>query len=140
MKRRTGLRAKMAVSYVLVTAAAVALVEAVGVLLVVPKMLADPPGDPTLIVQLTARNYAAEVTAASARRGRLPPVDELTLGDSSLQLAPGEAQASAAGASVRIPYPTTVQDEREPMSLALLLDLSGQIVASSYPARHPVGT
>jgi signal transduction histidine kinase len=139
MRKRRGLRAKMAVSYVLVTAAAVAVVELVGLAFVVPRLFATASADRTLIVQLTARDLAGEVMKRSIEYGRLPHEGEMRLGDPALRLGPGEARAALGDSSVLIPYVTTELDDSKPMSLALLLDLSGTVLLSSYPARHPVG-
>jgi signal transduction histidine kinase len=137
MRKRWGLRAKMAGSYVLVTAAAVVVVEAV-LLLVLPN-LRDDQGPPTLPVVVTALNTAAGVAAATARLGRLPDAGEFPIGEPGLQLAPGQAKAVSGGAMVRIPYTPTAQDGSAPMSMALLTDSQGRIVSSSYPARYPPG-
>jgi signal transduction histidine kinase len=137
MRKRWGLRAKMTASYVLVTAAAVVVVEVAVLVLVLPGLLSRPSEDAALIVALTARDYADTITRRSVGLGRLPTASEVQLGDPNLHLAPGEVRASPVG--VRIPYTTTPLDDTRPMSLALLLTPDGKIVASSYPARYPVG-
>jgi signal transduction histidine kinase len=130
----------MAASYVLVTAAAVAVVEIVVLLLVMPGMLAsNSAADRSVIVFVTAKDYATRVGEAVQRLGRLPGPDELQLGEEGLRLAPGEAMATPDRSAVRIPYTPQVQDDARPMSLALLLDTDRRIVGSSYPARYPVG-
>ncbi|GAA4243073.1 HAMP domain-containing sensor histidine kinase [Dactylosporangium darangshiense] len=135
-----GLRAKMAASYVLVTAAAVAVVEIVVLVLVMPGLLAgDSAGDRSVIVFVTAKDYASRVGEAVQRLGRLPAPDELQLGEEGLRLAPGEAMVTPDRSGVRIPYTPNAQDDAHPMSLALLLDTDRRIVGSSYPARYPVG-
>jgi signal transduction histidine kinase len=139
MRTRWGLRGKMAASYVLVTAAAVVVVEIVVLVLVVPGLLSHSSGDRTLLVQLTARDLAEQVQQAAARLGRLPGAGQVRLGESALRLAPGEAQTTADGTGVRIPYVTAALPDGKPMSLALLLSSGGQIAASSYPARYPTG-
>jgi signal transduction histidine kinase len=137
MKRRWGLQAKMSASYVLVTAAAVVLVEVAVLGLVVPRLV--PRVDPETLVQLTAGSYATTAERLGARLGRLPNARELQLGDPTLRLRPGEARLSPGAAGVRIPYTPTRQDDAQPMSLALLLDPDGRVVASSYPARYRTG-
>jgi len=140
MRKHWGLRAKMAGSYVLVTAAAVAVVELVVAIIVLPGLLAGVTSDNrSLIVNVTARDLASTVSQAQVRLGRLPTAEEVQLGEPGLQLMPGEAAATADGTGVRIPYTTTALDDSKPMSLALLIDVSGRILASSYPARYPVG-
>jgi signal transduction histidine kinase len=135
-----GLRAKMAASYVLVTAAAVAVVEIVVLVFVMPGLLAGNSGvDRSAIVFVTAKDYAGRVGEAVQRLGRLPGPDELQLGELGLRLAPGEAMVTPDRSSVRIPYTPDAQDNAHPMSLALLLDTDRRIVGSSYPAGYPVG-
>jgi signal transduction histidine kinase len=136
MSGRWGLQAKMTASYVLVTAAAVVLVEVVVAVLLAAL---TPRSAPAAQLQVTANNYANAAMRLSARLGRLPNDRELQLGDPTLRLRPGEARLSADGASVRIPSTPTLQDDAQPMSLALLLDRSGRVVVSSYPARYKVG-
>jgi signal transduction histidine kinase len=129
----------MAGSYVLVTAAAVAVLEVVVLLLVVPGLLSGAgQGDRTLLLQLTAQDYAGQAAQAVVQ-GQLPGSGSFRLGDPAVRMAPGQARAAADGSGVVIPYVTTAQDDSAPMSLALLLDPNGEIVASSYPARYPVG-
>jgi len=137
MPGRWGLQAKMTTSYVLVTAAAVVLVEAVVLGIVVPGLVTRADG--TTLVQRTAVDYANTAMQRSASLGRLPEARELQLGDPALRLGPGEAQVANGGAGVAIPYTTVPRDDAEPMSLALLLAPDGRIVASSYPARYQVG-
>jgi signal transduction histidine kinase len=140
MRRRWGLRAKMAGSYVLVTAAAVAVLEIVVLVLVVPGLLSSAAQlDRTALVQLTTQSYASQAAQAYALRGRLPTATELPLGDPAARLGPGEASAAPNGSGVVIPRPATAQDDTRPMSLALLLGLDGKIISSSYPARYRVG-
>src|SRR6266545_3958003 len=127
----------MSASYVLVTAAAVVLVEVAVLGIVVPRLL--PRVDPDTLVQLTADSYATTAMQLGARLGRLPTTRELQLGDPTLQLRPGEARLSQNADGVRIPYTTTPQDDAQPMSLALLLDPDRRVVASSYPARYRTG-
>ncbi len=139
MRRRWGLRAKMAGSYVLVTAAAVAVVEAVVLVLVVPGLLGGAQDPRTLLVGLTARDIAASAGQIAAQLGRLPDPGQFPVGEAGLRLLPGQAQATADGTEVRIPYTPTAQDGGAPMSMALLADPQGRIVSSSYPARYPPG-
>lgn len=136
---RWGLRAKMAGSYVLVTAAAVVVVEAAVLLLVVPSLLNGGHDANTLLVNLTARDLAAKAEQATGQLGRLPGAGEFLLGEAHLELAPGQAEATADGTGVRIPYTPTVQTGTAPMSMALIAGPRGMIVSSSYPARYPAG-
>jgi signal transduction histidine kinase len=137
MKRRWGLQAKMSASYVLVTAAAVVLVEVAVLGILVPRVV--PQADPQTLVQLTADRYASTVMRRGASLGRLPRAGELQLGDPALRLAPGEARLTPDRDGVQIPYTPTPQDDARPMSLALLLDPEGRVLVSSYPARYRTG-
>jgi signal transduction histidine kinase len=128
----------MAGSYVLVTAAAVAAVETVVLVLVVPGLLRGQ--DPrTLLVGQTARDIADSAGQIGAQLGRLPDASQFRVGDPNLRLSPGQAQVTADGTGVRIPYTPTAQGGGAPMSMALLADPQGRIVSSSYPARYPPG-
>jgi signal transduction histidine kinase len=128
----------MTASYLLVTAAAVLVVEIVVALLVSPGLLSRPDKGPaSLVVQAAAQDYAARAVDANARLGHLPNDGEIQLGEPGLTVPPGEALLKGGG--VRIPLITTELDDSRPVSLALLLDPQLNIVASSYPARYPVG-
>jgi hypothetical protein len=137
MRAGWGLQAKMTASDVLVTAAAVALVEVVLLVVVVPGLVSR--ADAATLVERTAQDYAGRVMVLSAGSDRLPTADELQLGERGLELRAGEGLAAEDRETVRIPYQTTARDDARPVSLALLLAPDGRIVASSYPARYKVG-
>ena len=117
MRRGWGLRARMAGSYVLVTAAAVAVVEAVVLLVVVPGLLGSRQDARVLVAGLTARDIATSAGELATQLGRLPDATQFPIGDPTLPAPVGTA----------------------PLSTALLADPSGRIVSSSDPARYPVG-
>jgi signal transduction histidine kinase len=137
MRAGWGLQAKMTATYVLVTAAAVALVEVVLLVVVVPGLVSR--ADAATLVEHTAQDYAARAMVLSAGSDRLPTADELQLGERGLALHAGEALAADDRHTVRIPYQATARDDARPVSLALLLAPDGRIVSSSYPARYKVG-
>lgn len=139
-RKRWGLRAKMAGSYVLVTAAAVAVVEAVVLMLVVPGLLGGARDARTLLVRFTAGDIASRAGEVTAQLGRLPDARRFPIGDAGPPLSPGQAQAKDDGTGVRIPYTPTAQPGNAPMSMALLADTGGRIADSSYPARYPPGS
>src|SRR5882724_12396364 len=139
MRMRWGLRAKMAGSYVLVTAVAVAVVEAIVLMLVVPGLLGDVHDARPLLVLFTAQRASVSAGEATERLGHLPDAVQFPLGESGLRLSPGQAEATPDGTEVRIPYTPTALGTAAPMSMALLLDPQGRIVSSSYPARYPPG-
>jgi signal transduction histidine kinase len=143
-----GLQAKLAVSYVLVTSAVVALAGALFLLLVAPRLLSA--ADSGARVRTTATRDAETVSGVAARLGRLPNAGELRtqLG----RLAPGRAnpvcdravrlgsgQAMATGDGVAIPCVDGLLGNAKPMSLMLLVGADGKVVAASYPGRFPVG-
>jgi signal transduction histidine kinase len=132
-----GLQAKMTASYVLVTAAAVLLVEIVVLGVVVPDLVSE--ADQPALVQLTATDTANAVMMRVASTGRLPTAGQLQLGDPAARLGPGQAEAAPGGTGVVIPYLATRRDDTAPVSLALLVDPDGRVVAGSYPARYPAG-
>jgi signal transduction histidine kinase len=139
MGRYWGLRAKMAGSYVLVTVAAVAVVEVVVLVLVVPGLLGGGQDAGALLTEMTARDIADSAGQVAAQLGQLPDAGRFPVGDPGVRLPPGRAQATADGTEVRIPYTPTAQDSDAPMSMALLADPRGWIVSGSYPARYPPG-
>ena len=134
MRRRWGLQAKMTASYVLVTAAVVVLVEVVAAAVVLPQLVSGAEGP--ALVQVLASDYANMVTRQSATLGRLPTADELRLDQP--QLPPSQARNSADELGVGSPVlPLRAEVLRPP--LVLLLAPDGRVVASSNPARYPVG-
>ena len=138
MRRRWGLRGRMTASYLLVTAAAVLVVEIVVALFVSPGLLAAPaPTEASPVVQYTAQEYATRAVDANARLGHLPTDKDIQLGENGLAIPPGETRTRK-GVAV-IPYISDELDDSRPVSLALLLDPQLTIVASSYPTRYPVG-
>ena len=138
MRRRWGLRAKMAASYVLTTAVAVAVVEAVGLGLVVPGIVAST--DSLSVVNATAVDYAARAYLLGASLHRLPTAQEFPMGDPSVHSGPGEVATYSDGRGLRVPYAVTVPAGTGPMTMALLIGRDDRIVSSSYPARYPVGS
>jgi signal transduction histidine kinase len=135
MRRRWGLQAKMTGSYLLVTAAVVVLVEVVAAAVVLPELVsrADRPE----LVQLLASDYANMVTQQSAALGRLPTASDLRLDQAALP-PPGPARNSAEETRVGIPNLAQRAGVVNP-PLVLLLARDGRVMASSNPARYPVG-
>ena len=144
----TGLQARMALSYALVTFVVVVLIGAVLVLLVGPRLVsaADTGGR----VRTTATRDAATISTVTRKLARLPKAQELQtqvaklppgtsnpVCDAAVDLAPGAARASGDG--VAIPCVRGVRGNAAPMSLMLLISSDGKVVASSYPGRIPVG-
>jgi two-component system, NarL family, sensor histidine kinase LiaS len=137
------------VSYVLVTAIVAMLVGAAFLQVLAPRLLSG--ADSGARVRATAAEDAATLTGVATRLGRLPNATELRtrfgrlapgsadpVCDRRLVLGPGQARASGSGVMVPC-VPGTLRDDR-PMSLMLLVGANGKVVATSYPARFPVGT
>ena len=135
MRRRWGLQAKMTASYVLVTAAVVVLVEVVAAAVVLPGLLSG--ADRAALLQLLAGDTANKVTQESATLGRLPTASQLRL-DQPPRPQTRQASNSADEPGVDTPdLPLRAEVLRPP--LVLLLAPDGRVVASSNPARYPVG-
>ena len=133
MRGRWGLQAKMTGSFVLVTAAVVVLVEVVAAVLVLPGLVSG--ADRATQVQLLASATANQVMQQSATLGRLPAASQLRLDQAPPGLPPGRARTSADETGVAInPVPP-----QRAAALVLLLAPDGPVVASSNPARYPVG-
>jgi signal transduction histidine kinase len=134
---RFGLRARMAASYVLVTAAAVIVVEAIAIAFTIPSLLANQ--DLTTRVRSTAYAYADAVTTASTSDTQIVLPSGFVLGQPDPSLGPGKSRAQANG--LEIPQVTgTYPDSAPPLSLALVFSNDGTVVASSYPTRYPIGS
>ncbi len=143
---RPGLRARMTASYVLVTFAAVVLVEGLIAALVIPNL--NQEQDLSGRVLNTASDYAVRyggLVNGMATASGTPSHDQVAallatrpLGDPGGHLRPGDVQRRDYG--VVVPQVSGTLPDTAPMSLALLLDPSGQVLASSYPDRYPPGS
>jgi signal transduction histidine kinase len=121
-------------SYVLVTAAAVVLVEVVGIGVIIPSYLAGQ--DLTNRVVYTAGAEADRVGQASLSATGVSLPTDFNLGTTS-SLGPG--QVSNDGAGVVVPQIRgTFPVGSAPVTVALLISRDGKVLASSYPARYPV--
>jgi signal transduction histidine kinase len=140
--RGFGLRARMTASYVLVTFAAVIVVEALAGLLVLPNV--NQEIDLGSRVVNTANTYVKQYGEIQSRAsGGGITLQQLVgqqqqLGVTGANLGPGEERSVDHG--VLIPYEDRPLPDAAPMSLALVLDPGGVIYATSYPGRYPVGT
>ena len=138
MRGRWGLQAKMTGSYVLVTAAVVVLVEVVAAAVVLPGLVSG--ADRATLVQLLAGDTANRVMQQSATLGQLPTASQLRLDQAALGLPPGQARRSADETGVGIPvFPERANLLAPDAAVVLLLAPDGRVVASSDPARYPVG-
>src|SRR3989475_9501231 len=136
-QERFGLQGKMAASYVLVTAAAVILVEGVAFGFILPNLLAGQ--DLISRVQQTAGDLAQQVALVSTATDHVVLPADYVLGQPGIELGPGQEQPSGNGVAVpqvRTSYPAGAPA----MTLALAFTSDGTIIASTYPARYPIGS
>jgi signal transduction histidine kinase len=143
MRGRWGLQAKMTGSYVLVTAAVVVLVEVVAAVIVLPGLVSG--ADRATQVQLLASDTANQVMQQSATLGQLPTADQLRLDQAVLGPLPGQARKAADDVvAVNPVLPQRAGEQHAKVllpaaALVLLLAPDGRVVASSNPARYPIG-
>jgi len=130
VSRRIGLRTKMTASYVLVTAAAVVIVEAIVIGVVAPTVLSGKELEGR--VQTTATGMAGKLSLGASRPGK---VVFGQLGEAGARLSRGEpdSEGGLVVPEVTGPCPTG------PFTLAVLVDPSGTVLATSAPACYPVG-
>lgn len=134
---RFGLRARMAASYVLVTAAAVIVVEAIAIAFTIPNLLANQ--DLTTRVRYTAYAIADAAASASTSPTQLLLPAGYVLGQTDASLGPGQMKAQANG--IEIPQVSGAYAEGSaPLSLAIVFSSDGTVLASSYPERYPLGS
>ena len=127
----------MTASYVLVTAAAVIVVEAIAIAFTIPSLLANQ--DLVGRVRYTAQAYADAASSASSSSTQLVLPADFALGQPDSSLGPGKVKAQAYG--LEIPQVTgAYPDAAPPLSLALIVLPDGHVLATSYPARYPVGS
>jgi signal transduction histidine kinase len=141
MRGRWGLQAKMTASYVLVTAAVVLLVELLAAVIVLPRLVSG--ADRATQVQLLANATADQVMQQSATLGRLPTASQLRLDQAAavLLLAPDQARepADEPGVAINPVLPQRAKLLVPAAAVVLLLAPDGRVVASSDPARYPLG-
>src|SRR5579864_3813779 len=130
-----GLQARMTASYVLVTAAAVLVVEAIAIGVILPSYLAGQ--DLTNRVLYTAGDMAERVGVASLSTTSLTLPQDFVVGAKS-SLGPGQVQDQGQG--LVVPQVTDPQaDSEAPFTVAVVFTSDGTILASSYRQRFPVG-
>ena len=131
-----GLRARMAASYVLVTAAAVIVVEGIVIAFTIPGLLANQ--DLVTRVLYTAQTDADAASSTSTSTTELVLPSGFVLGQPDSSLGPGKVKTQDYG--LEIPQITgEFPDGAGPVSMALILSADGHVLASSYPARYPIG-
>jgi signal transduction histidine kinase len=127
----------MTASYVLITVAAIVIVEAVVLVLVLPPLVSSAGLQSQ--VQTTAVNYSLLVDKlALGSGGAQLPAEVPQLGDQNTGMTAGQVRTLDSG--VVIPYQAGRVRVHQPMSMVLVLDLKGRVVGSSFPAMFPVGS
>src|SRR5260370_3433867 len=127
----------MAASYVLVTAAAVIVVEVIAIAFTIPSLMANQ--DLMTRVRYTAYALGDAVSAASSSDTQLVLPSGFVLGQPDISLGPGQVRAEANG--LEIPQLTSAYPNgTPPLSLALVFSNDGTVLASSYPAHYPIGS
>jgi signal transduction histidine kinase len=134
MSRRWGLQAKMTASYVVVTALAVLVVEAIVIGIAAPKVISMQ--DLQTRVRATTGSLAGKLSANLTPDGRLPAT---SLGEPGQRPKPGRAEPDSGG-GVMIPEVGSNRCSEGPASFAVVFSLTGRVLASSYPACFPVGS
>lgn len=138
MRYPRGLRAKMAMSYVAVTAAAVIAVEAVGISLLLSSGRAQT--DLATAAETTAANQAGHVAFMWAKAGESFAVSTFPVYTTTAEPRPGQAVPDSGG-GVRIgPCGLPWAPGDTPTTATVLVSTAGTVLASSFPAQYPVGS
>ena len=140
--RWRGLQARMAISYVLVTVAAVFLLEVL-VITLLASLIGSLYANVLFpqIAEQVARQYAF-VAALQANSTALNPQSTFLPGqpDSLLPFRDeGNVLLSQANPA-QIPYTSTRLPDTQPVEFGLLIAPDGSVLASSYPGRYPLQT
>lgn len=126
----------MTASYVVVTAAAVIVVEAIAIGVIIPNYLAGQDLNDRVVY--TASSLAERVGAASLSSTQLRLPADFLLGE-PVSVGPGQTLDEGQGLAVpqvTDPFPA----DAPPLTVAVLVSAEGLVLASSYPARYPVGS
>jgi len=127
----------MTASYGLVTAVAVIVVEAIVIAFTIPSLLASQ--DLIARVTYTAQAIGDAASASSTSTTELVLPSGYVLGERDSSLGPGQIKPQAYG--LEIPQISGVYaDDAQPLSMALILSPQGRVLATSYPARYPIGS
>ena len=132
---KLGLQARMTASYVLATAAVVLIVEGFAFIILLPQIQSQ--SDLLTNVNTTAAVFADKFGVQAAGNGDTLAVAP-DLGTINTNLQPG--QVATSGKALVIPQVTGKVVDSPAMTIALVLSPQGTVVATSYPARFPVGS
>jgi len=135
MTYRAGLAARLSISYLLVALIAVVVVESLAIGIVLPDLIGRQ--DLAHRAQVTAYQIAQQAIAANQSTD--PAALELPAGFQVGELVFGYRPGSVAyqGDGIQIPEMNSASAANSPA--AVIVDSAGMIVASSWPARFPVG-
>ncbi len=132
-RRVWGISGRLIVSYVLVTAVVVVLVEVFVLSFELPGLL----GDTKLLAQVdsTAASYWTQL---SQRYPRGVPVGTL-LGERGRRVEPGIVQTTGTGSVLVVPAVRGAISSHKVVTAVVAIARDGRIIASSAPARYPPG-
>jgi signal transduction histidine kinase len=135
MRGRFGLRARMTASYVLVTAAAVIVVEAVAIGFLIPNYLAGQ--DLMSRVDYTASSMADKLAVVSTSPDTLQLPADYVIGE---DFGPGPGKIQDLGQGLLVPYVrAALPQSAGALTAAVVMGSNGVILASSDPVQFPVG-
>jgi signal transduction histidine kinase len=136
---RLGLRARMTASYVVVTAVAVLVVEGIAIGVVIPDLLAQ--ADLSSRVKATAAQLAdsvgLKVTGTATDQPAVTTLPLVPIGDPNARVKPGVVTPDGNG--IVIPQVSGDIEKGELVPASVVISPEGRIVATSFPARYPMG-
>jgi NarL family two-component system sensor histidine kinase LiaS len=132
-----GLSGKLIASYILVTIAAVVLVEALVLGFQVPQMVSGVQVQDQLQTEVdaTAQTYGQQL--AERYPEGVPP--GTVLGDRSKQVRPGQIEPTSDGGTLSVPALTGPIPSGQAITAVVAIAADGTVVASSAPSRYPAG-
>jgi two-component system, NarL family, sensor histidine kinase LiaS len=136
-RRALGLSGRLIASYILVTLAAVVLVESLVLGLQVPRLVNGVQQQAQLqsLVNATAKSYARQL----AQRYPAGVPAGTVLGVPGQPPEPGKGQAAADGTTLVVPAITGPFKLDQPLTAVVAVGTDGTVVASSAPFRYPPG-
>jgi len=134
---RSGLRARMTISYMSVTLGSVLSFLILTVLVSgALSVIFSDTGDRTFTAAMQQAQSYALVAAVQAQGVALDPQTNFIPGHAHTLALPGQENQEY---RVFAPYIATASSDPTSVSLALLIAPDGRLVASSYPSRYPAG-
>ncbi len=127
----------MTASFVLMTAAAVLLVEVVAIGFIIPNFLASQDLISRVRYSASDAAYRVALASTSATTVVLPP--DFVLGDPSVTVNPGRVQTLGSGVVIPLIAGSNHSSFAQ-LTLAMVFTRDGTLIASSYPARYALGS